>query len=169
MRELAQLMRWQQGTNRVGPMNTTAKILIVDDEEVVRLSYMRILAGAHCRVKAVWNWTQVAQALQDEKFDLVLLDLRMPGMDGMDVLKAIKQKWPDSEVIVITGYPTLASAKEAVLLGAYDYLTKPVGPEQVIEAANAAMLHKRWALRSDAGREASSLEVTAGFPTNPIL
>jgi DNA-binding NtrC family response regulator len=148
-------------------MNTTTKILIVDDEEVVRLSYMRILAGAHCRVKAVWTWAQVAQALEDEKFDLVLLDLRMPGMDGMSVLKAIKQQSPDSEVIVITGYPSLATAKEAVSLGAYDYLTKPVGPEQVIEAANAAMLHKRWALRSDAGRDPSSSEVTAGFPFKP--
>lgn len=150
-------------------MNTTAKILIVDDEEVVRLSYMRILAGAHCRVKAVWDWAQLTQALRDEKFDLVLLDLRMPGMDGLSALKAIKQQSPDSEVIVITGYATLASAKEAVSLGAYDYLIKPVGPEQVIAAANAAMLHKRWALRSDGGRDPGSCEVTAGFPTNPIL
>ncbi len=156
-------------------MNTTARILIVDDEEVVRLSYMRILAGANCKVKAVWTWTQVAEAMRDEPFDLVLLDLRMPGMDGMTVLRAIKQHWPESEVIIITGYPTLASAKEAVTLGAYDYLTKPVGPEQVIGAANAAMLHKRWALRNDAAapgaanQQSSSPEETAGFPTNPIL
>jgi DNA-binding NtrC family response regulator len=155
--------------------STTARILIVDDEEVVRLSYMRILAGAHCKVKAVWTWAQVAQAMQDEKFDLVLLDLRMPGMDGMSVLRALKQRWPESEVIVITGYPSLETAKEAVTLGAYDYLAKPVGPDQVIEAANAAMLHKRWALRSDAGRacqpsqEPSSPVVPAGFPTNPNL
>src|SRR5215208_2667241 len=111
-------------------MNTTAKILIVDDEEVVRLSYMRILSGAHCEVKAVWTWTQVFEAMRDEKFDLVLLDLRMPGMDGMTVLRALKQRWPESEVIIITGYPTLASAKEAVSLGAYDYLSKPLGPQQ---------------------------------------
>ena len=155
--------------------STTARILIVDDEEVVRLSYMRILAGAHCKVKAVWTWAQVAQAMQDEKFDLVLLDLRMPGMDGMTVLRALKQRWPDSEVIVITGYPSLETAKEAVTLGAYDYLAKPVGPDQVIEAANAAMLHKRWALRNESGRacqssqEATSPAVPAGFPTNPNL
>ena len=154
-------------------MNTTAKILIVDDEEVVRLSYMRILASANCKVKAVWNWAQVSEAMQAEAFDLVLLDLRMPGMDGLSVLRALKQRWPESEVIIITGYPTLESAKEAVSLGAYDYLTKPVGPAQVIEAANAAMLHKRWALRSDAGREcptnqSGSPEVSAGFPFKPV-
>jgi DNA-binding NtrC family response regulator len=131
-------------------MTNPAKILIVDDEEVVRLSYMRILAATNCHVKAAWTWLQVAQAMQQEVFDVVLLDLRMPEMDGMKVLKALKSKWPESEVIIITGYPTLESAKEAVALGAYDYLTKPVGPEQVIDAANAAMLHKRWALHNEA-------------------
>ncbi len=131
-------------------MNNPAKILIVDDEEVVRLSYTRILASSQCEVKQAWTWAQVAQAMQDEKFDVVLLDLRMPEMDGMQVLKLLKARWPESEVIIITGYPTLETAKAAVTLGAYDYLTKPVGPEQVIEAANAAMLHKRWALHNDA-------------------
>jgi len=125
-----------------------ANILIVDDEEVVRLSYMRILAGTS-RVKAVWSWAQVAEAMQDEPADVVLLDLRMPEMDGITVLRALKQQWPDSEVIVITGYPTLETAKQAVSLGAYDYLTKPVNPEQVIHASNAAWLHKRWALQKD--------------------
>jgi two-component system response regulator AtoC len=132
-------------------MNTKAKILIVDDEEVVRLSYTRILAGTNCNVKAVSTWTQIAQLMQQDPFDVVLLDLRMPEMDGITVLRALKQRWPESEVIIITGYPTLESAKEAVALGAYDYLTKPVGPDQVIDASNAAMQHKRWALHNDNG------------------
>ena len=130
-------------------MKTPANILIVDDEEVIRLSYMRILSAANCKVRAVWTWAQLAQAMQDEGFDVVLLDLRMPDMDGMSVLRALKQRWPESEVIVITGYPTLESAKQAVALGAWDYLAKPVGPAEVVAAANAAVLHKQWALRSD--------------------
>jgi DNA-binding NtrC family response regulator len=158
-------------------MSTPAKILIVDDEEVVRLSYTRVLAGTNCQVKTAWTWGQVAQAMRDEEFDIVLLDLRMPDMDGLTVLKALKQRWPESEVIIITGYPTLESAKEAVTLGAYDYLMKPVGPEQVIEAANAAMLHKRWAMHSDNDGDsppANSLDkfspaVPAGLPTSPIF
>jgi DNA-binding NtrC family response regulator len=154
-------------------MNAPASILIVDDEEVVRLSYMRVLAGPNCNVKAVWTWDQIVQAMREQNFDLVLLDLRMPGMDGMAVLRALKQHWPESEVIIITGYPTLASAKEAVTLGAYDYLTKPIGPDHVIEAANAAVLHKRWALRADppsaeAAPPQLCSEVPAGFPTNPL-
>jgi DNA-binding NtrC family response regulator len=129
--------------------NQQASILIVDDEEIVRLSYLRILAGTSSKLKAVWSWAQVAQAMADEPADVVLLDLRMPEMDGITVLQALKQRWPESEVIVITGYPTLETAKQAVSLGAYDYLAKPILPEQVIHASNAAWLHKRWALRSD--------------------
>ncbi|HJV88415.1 MAG TPA: response regulator [Noviherbaspirillum sp.] len=134
-------------------MDTKAKILIVDDEDIVRMSYERIFAGTNCDVEAASSGIQAVELLQRQRdpFDVVLLDLRMPGMDGMTVLKAIKQRWPESEVIVITGYPTIDSAKEAVTLGAYDYLTKPVGPEQVIDATVGAMQHKRWALRPDAG------------------
>jgi DNA-binding NtrC family response regulator len=147
-------------------MTNQAKILIVDDEEVVRLSYMRILAASNCHVTAAWTWLQVVEAMKQEPFDVVLLDLRMPEMDGMKVLRALKTQWPESEVIIITGYPTLESAKEAVTLGAYDYLTKPVGPEQVIGAANAAMLHKRWALHNEAGAriEASGEAVSPAAP-----
>ena len=130
-------------------MNTQqARILIVDDEEVVRRSFMRILEGK-CKVQAVWNWAQVADAMQEAPVDVVLLDLRMPEMDGISVLRALKQHWPESEVIVITGYPTLETAKQAVSLGAYDYLTKPINPDQVIHVSNAAWMHKRWALRRD--------------------
>ena len=132
-------------------MNTQqARILIVDDEEVVRRSFMRILEG-NCKVQAVWSWAQVADAMQQDPADVVLLDLRMPEMDGISVLRALKQRWPESEVIVVTGFPTLETAKQAVSLGAYDYLTKPINPDQVIHASNAAWLHKRWALHRDRG------------------
>ena len=130
-------------------MTEKAKILVVDDEEIVRLSHARTLAGEHCKVKAVWNGMDALQEMGQDTFDVVLLDLRMPGMDGMAVLKMIKEKWPDSEVIIITGYPTVESAKQAVSLGAYDYLAKPVEPDEVINAANGAMLHKRWALHRE--------------------
>jgi DNA-binding NtrC family response regulator len=134
-------------------MNPKAKILIVDDEEVVRRSYVRILAATDYSVHAVWTWMQVTQLMQQEPFDIVLLDLRMPGMDGMTVLRVIKQCWPDSKVIIITGYPTIESVKEAITLGVYDYLTKPVGPDQVINVTNNAVLHKKWALHREVETE----------------
>ncbi len=126
-----------------------AKILVVDDEEVVRLSYARALSGQHCNVDVVADGNGALQMMGQHPFDVVLLDLRMPGMDGMTVLRTIKEKWPESEVVIITGYPAVESAKEAVTLGAYDYLAKPVGPDDVINAASGAMLRKRWTLRCD--------------------
>jgi DNA-binding NtrC family response regulator len=134
-----------------------AKILVVDDEEVVRLSHFRTLSGEHCNVEVVRNGKDALQMMGQHSFDVVLLDLRMPGMDGMTVLKTIKEKWPESEVIIITGYPAVESAKQAVTLGAYDYLAKPVGPDDVINAANGAMLHKKWALRCDRQAQCTSV------------
>ena len=128
-------------------MNAKARILIVDDEEVVRLAFERILSGDHSVVESASCGTEALRRMDEESFDVVLLDLRMPEMDGLTVLRNIKQRHPDSEVVVITGYPELETAKQSVALGAYDYLAKPVGPEDVIQAANGAMLHKRWAMR----------------------
>ena len=129
-------------------MNTRTRILVVDDEEIVRRSHMRILASVPCKVEAVRNGQQALQAMETESYDVVLLDLRMPGMDGLTVLKAIKEKWPESEIVVITGYPCLETAKEAIRLGAHDYLSKPVGPNDVINATTMALQHKQWALHS---------------------
>ncbi len=142
-------------------MDEKTKILVVDDEEVVRLSHIRTLASVHCNVEVVKNGEEALQVMEQRPADVVLLDLRMPGMDGMAVLKAIKQSWPETEVVIITGYPNIETAKEAVRLGAYDYLAKPVGPDEVINVANGAMTQKKWALHrdkivSDAGFGASA-------------
>jgi DNA-binding NtrC family response regulator len=127
-------------------MSAKPKILVVDDDEVVRLSHLRSLRNAWCNAEAVWNGDEALRAMEEQPYDVVLLDLRMPGTDGMSVLKTLKQRWPESEVVVITGYPTVETAKEAVRLGAYDYLAKPVGPIEVINATNGALMQKKWAL-----------------------
>ena len=132
-------------------MSEKAKVLIVDDQEVVRLSYLRSLGSEHCRVDVAASGEEALQTMQQRKFDLVLLDLRMPGMDGMDVLRTIKQMWPDTEVVMITGYPTVETAKEAVRLGAHGYLAKPLGPDDIVNAANDAVIQKKWTLRKDCG------------------
>ena len=129
-------------------MNDKASILIVDDEEVVRRSHLRSLADTGCHTEAAEDGHQALRVMEQRRFDVILLDLRMPGLDGMDVLKTIKERWPESEVVVITGYPSIETAKEAVRLGAQNYIAKPVGPDDVIKAANEAMTQKRWALRS---------------------
>ena len=129
-------------------MTNKANILIVDDEEVVRLSHLRSLESADCNARTAGDGTEAINVMEQHTFNVVMLDLRMPGLNGMDVLKTIKQRWPDSEVIVVTGYPSIETAKEAVRLGAFNYLTKPLGPDEVIKAANDAVIQKRWSLRS---------------------
>ena len=135
-------------------MNHMPNILIVDDEEVVRRSFSRVLDGAQCRTESAVDGEEALRALARERFDVVLLDQRMPGTDGMTVLKTIKARWPESEVVMITGYPNVETAKEAVRCGAFDYLAKPVAPDTVIHAARSAVLRKRWALRPVANDEA---------------
>lgn len=131
-------------------MRDKPRILIVDDAEVVRRSYAAILSGADCETQTAPDGIEALREMASDPADVVLLDLRMPGPDGMSVLETIKQKWPDSEVVVITGFPSVDSAKKAVQLGAYDYLAKPVGPDEVIQAARGALLRKQWALREHA-------------------
>lgn len=142
-------------------MSAKTKVLVVDDEEVVRRAYARTLSGESCSVEQAWDGGEALLAMERQPFDVVLLDQRMPGIDGMTVLRTIKEKWPESEVIMITGYPAIESAKQAVALGAHDYLAKPVGPDEIINAANAAVMHKKWALRSDTQERISMGRVAA--------
>jgi len=128
-------------------MNDKRKILIVDDDEVVRRSYRRSLESLSCSVESASNGEEALQTMERNPVDVVLLDMRMPGQDGLAVLRTIKQKWPESEVVIITGYPTVDSAKEAVRLGAYDYLAKPMAPQDVINVTDSAITRKTWALQ----------------------
>lgn len=128
-------------------MSRQVSILIVDDEEVVRLSFLRILADASDDVQTANSGDEAIRMMQERPFDVVLLDLRMPGMDGIAALEIIKERWPQCEVVIITGYASLDTAKDAVRMGAHDYLQKPVGPDEVVRVAAAAITHKRWSLR----------------------
>lgn len=127
-------------------MSDRTRILVVDDDQVVRQSYQRSLQGISANIEAAGDGEEALNSMERNPFDVVLLDIRMPGQDGMSVLRTIKQKWPESEVVIITGYPSVDSAKEAVRLGAYDYLAKPVGPQDVINVTDGAVTRKHWAL-----------------------
>lgn len=131
------------------PNTHKARVLVVDDEQVVRLGYLRSLAADYDTWTAS-NGEEALQEMERRPADVVLLDLRMPGAQGLEVLKAMKQKWPGTEVVVITGYPSVDSAKAAVRLGAGDYLAKPVGPCEIIDATRNALTRKLWRLRTQA-------------------
>lgn len=154
------LVKLETRDRRENQVNTDIKILVVDDDEVVRLSYLRLLANACWSVECAWNGNEALRAITRKAYDVVLLDLRMPGVDGMEVLKAIKDKWPETEVVIITGYPSIETAKEAVRLGAHEYLAKPVGPDDVINAATDAITSKKWALHRERTTQNGSNGIT---------
>jgi len=103
----------------------TARILVVDDEEIVLLSCERILAEEGYEVHTRLSGKEALELLAEEPFDLAIVDLKMPGMDGMELLRRIKQDYPHISVVMITGYSTVESAVEAMKAGAFDYLPKP--------------------------------------------
>lgn len=107
------------------------RILIVDDEQIIRDGFSRVLLKEGYLVETVSSGRLALEKIAEEPFDLVLLDLKMPGLDGMETLREIKAKDPDIICIMITGYPTIESAVKAVKSGAYDYLTKPCSPDEL--------------------------------------
>lgn len=118
------------------------KILVIDDEAIVRVSCERVLKPAGYEVIVTPKGTEAIELMKKEKYDLVLTDLKMPDMDGLDVLKHIKANWPDVIVIVITGYGTISTAVQAIKLGAYEYIEKPFTPEDILNAVNKALSEK---------------------------
>lgn len=118
------------------------KILIIDDEEIVRMSCQRILTPEGYEVKTVGGAKEGFGILEKESYDVVLTDLKMPDIDGIEVLARVKKDWPEVEVIVVTGYQTIHTAVQAIKLGAFDYLEKPFTPDAIIAAVEKAVDHK---------------------------
>ncbi len=117
------------------------KILVIDDEDIVRTSCSRTLAPAGFEVRLARNGVEGLKILEEGPFDLVLTDLKMPDMDGIEVLRKIKETWPAVEVIIITGYQTVDTAVKAIKLGAFDYIEKPFTPDALITAVSKALDH----------------------------
>ena len=108
-----------------------ANILVIDDEEAMRDSCQQTLCRDGNSVRVAEDGLTGLDVLKEESFDVIILDLKMPGLDGMDVLTKIKENDPDAIVIVITGYPTIESAVKAMKIGAYDFLAKPFTPDNL--------------------------------------
>src|SRR4030066_1101966 len=106
--------------------NNSEKILIIDDEERMCLSLVAILKDLGYQAKAVSQANQALKEIEKDNYDLIVSDIKMPDLDGFDILKLTKRQNKDSLVIFMTGYASLESAIQAINLGAYDYLTKPL-------------------------------------------
>lgn len=106
-------------------------ILVVDDEKNIRLTVSRSLDVLGIPVQTAVNGEEALQKLQEGTFSMVFLDLKMPGMDGMEVLHRIHRDWPLIPVVIITAYGTIDTAVEAMKTGAVDFLQKPFSPEEI--------------------------------------
>ena len=134
-------------------MDINARVLAVDGDETVLRYYCRVLAGANCAVRTAKTGEEAQEMFAHEAFDVVLMEYVIPGSDGHVVLRAIKDVWPDTEVVVITAAPSVGHAKEAIRLGACDYLAKPVPADEIVKVAARAALQKKWTLHRIPARD----------------
>lgn len=115
-----------------------SRILLVDDEVVFTTNMTKLLTTRGYRVTAVNSGDAAIQALEKDTFDVVVLDLKMPGMDGITTLKEIKKLGLFTETLILTGHGSIDTALEAIKLGAYDYLTKPCEIEDLVDKIEGA-------------------------------
>jgi DNA-binding NtrC family response regulator len=117
-------------------------ILVVDDEEdFVEMLSLRLTDAGH-RVRSAFDGNAGLAALDEAECDVVILDIRMPGKDGITVLKAIKTAHPVVEVILLTGHGTIDTAVEGLKAGAFDYVQKPADFEDLLDKLEAARTRK---------------------------
>jgi DNA-binding NtrC family response regulator len=116
-----------------------ANILVMEDETTVAKGLEMVLSEAGYQVALAATGHAALDTLFEKQFDLLVADLRLPDMDGMDVIKRVKQKWPDTEVVVITGYSSVNSVVRSMKLGAHDYLAKPFSEDQIKESIRSAL------------------------------
>jgi DNA-binding NtrC family response regulator len=129
-------------------MSSQAHILVIDDEESMRDSCQQTLSRAADKVEVARDGATGLAMLEKESFDLVILDLKMPGLSGMEVLEKIKREYPEVLVIVITGYATVESAVKAMTTGAYDFLPKPFTPAALRAIVARALDRRELALEN---------------------
>ena len=120
-----------------------ASILIVDDEENLRLTLSRILSHAGYTVVTAASGEEALRVLQAGGYDLAFIDLLMPGIGGMALLKELRQIYPDMPVLILTAHATLESAVEAVRQGARDYLLKPADPKMILDRVEEVLKEQK--------------------------
>ncbi|MDA8077926.1 MAG: sigma-54 dependent transcriptional regulator [Nitrospiraceae bacterium] len=120
-----------------------SKILVVDDEESIRSTFRGFFEHEGYDVSTACDYPGAVELLEHTAFDLILTDIMLGGKTGVDVLRAVREQQPRCPVVMITGYPDVDTAEEAVRHGAFDYLRKPVTFENLMKVAERAVRHKQ--------------------------
>jgi DNA-binding NtrC family response regulator len=123
-------------------MTAKPKILIVDDEERFRTTMAKLLTVNGLDVTAVGSGKDALEELKTKPYDVITLDIRMPGMSGLEALAEIKKVNPGIEVIILTGHASVDTAVEIMKLGGYEYLLKPTSTEELMNKIDAAYERK---------------------------
>jgi CheY-like chemotaxis protein len=127
---------------RVEVDNPLARILAVDDEAIVLDSFRKILVAAGYSIDTVESGLEALGLVQKHKYDFVFTDLKMPEMDGLDVVKGVKHYSPETDVVMITGYATIESAVNAMKFGAVDYVQKPFTEDELVEFTKKCLIRR---------------------------
>ena len=125
------------------PFEMHPKILIIDDEPAICKNCIRILSDTADEIDYALNGYDALQLLEEKSYDIVITDLKMQRMGGMEVLARVKKLYPDTIVIVITGFASVSSAVEVMKTGAYDYLPKPFTPHELRAVVTQAVNHQK--------------------------
>lgn len=129
-------------------------LLIVDDEPIARQSLSDILRLEGYLVTAVANGEQAIEQVRNYSVDLIVLDLKMPGMNGLDVVQVVNQISPDTEIILLTAYGSMESAVEALRQRVHDYLLKPASPGQILESVRRGLERREARLKQKEKQDA---------------
>ena len=124
-------------------MARSDSILIIDDDPKMRELLFECLAPLGYEITQADSGQQALELIADDQFNVVLLDLMLPDIDGMQVFRDIRKQRPETEVIVLTGYASLESAIDALRIGAYDYVAKPFSPKVLFSRAKAVLRRAR--------------------------
>jgi formate/nitrite transporter len=143
------------------------RMLIIDDEEIVLDSCRRIFAEQGFTIVTTTSPQEGLKLTSDSPFDVILVDWKMPGFDGMDVVEELDRRSPDSAVVMISGYPTVGRAAEAMKRGAMDYVPKPFTPDEISQAVKNAVRRKVAEERKALGRFEKIIQ-SVQFPTADI-
>jgi two-component system, NtrC family, response regulator HydG len=136
-----------------------SNILLVDDDATFCVMLRTFLERKGFRVKEAFSFSEGLKAIKDTMFDIVLTDIRLPDNDGLELLAQVKSKQPNTPVILMTGYGDIRSAVKAIKIGAFEYVTKPVNPDEILFTIHAALRDGR----EPRGASSSSLDYVAGI------
>jgi DNA-binding NtrC family response regulator len=125
--------------DEVGTLEITAKVLIVEDDEILRQLLIDVLSDQGYQIEAAETGEDGLRVMEQDVFDIILLDINLPGMNGMDVLRLAPARQPDAQVVMMTAFGTVDTAVEAMKQGAFDYINKPFSTDELVLTITRAL------------------------------